>query len=65
LIVDHLGIFDDAATALGFNEKEVQKVITNLDELKTQLQGQVAKCLTFFPDLDRTVGRYEGLIARQ
>ncbi len=65
LIVDYLGIFDDVATALDFDEKAVQKVITNLDDLKKELPGQVAKCLAFFPDVDRTVGGYEGLIAAQ
>lgn len=65
LIVDYLGIFDDVATALDFDEKAVQKVITNLDRLKKELPGLVAKCLAFFPGVDRTVGGYEGLIAAQ
>ncbi len=65
LIVDYLGIFDDVATALDFDEKAVQKVITNLDELKKKLPAQVEKCLSFFPDVDRTVGGYEGLILAQ
>ncbi len=65
LIVDYLGIFDDVATALDFDEKAVQKVITNLDELKKELPGVVAKCLAFFPGVDRTVSGYEGLIAAQ
>ena len=65
LIVDYLGIFDDVATALDFDEKAVQKVITNLDDLKKDLPGVVAKSLSFFPGVDRTVGGYEGLIAAQ
>ena len=65
LIVDYIGIFDDVAQALDFDEKEVQKIITNLDEIKKELPKQVAKCLTFFPHVDRTVGGYEGLIAAQ
>ena len=65
LIVDYLGIFDDVATALDFDEKAVQKVITNLDELKKELPGMVIKCLAFFPGVDRAVGGYEGLIAAQ
>ena len=65
LIVDYLGIFDDVATALDFDEKAVQKVITNLDELKKELPGVVARCLAFFPSVDRTVSGYEGLIAAQ
>ena len=65
LIVDYLGIFDDVATALDFDETAVQKVITNLDGLKKELPGVVTKCLAFFPAVDRTVGGYEGLIAAQ
>ncbi|NTU58605.1 MAG: HsdR family type I site-specific deoxyribonuclease [Chlorobiaceae bacterium] len=65
LIVDYLGIFDDVATALDFDEKAVQKVITNLDGLKKEMPGMMVKCLAFFPGVDRTVGGYEGLIAAQ
>jgi len=65
LIVDYLGVFDHVTTALDFDEKSVQRVITNLDELKQQLPTQVTRCLAFFPDVDRTVGGYEGLIAAQ
>ncbi|MEN6442047.1 MAG: type I restriction endonuclease subunit R [Syntrophobacter sp.] len=65
LIVDYLGVFDEVATALDFDEKSVQKVITNLDELKKELPACVAKCLSFFPGVDRTVGGYEGLISAQ
>ena len=65
LTVDYLGIFDDVASALDFDEKAVQKVITNLDGLKKELPGQVVKCRAFFPGVDRTVGGYEGLIAAQ
>ncbi|KJS30249.1 MAG: DEAD/DEAH box helicase [Desulfatitalea sp. BRH_c12] len=65
LIVDYLGIFDDVATALDFDDKAVQKVITNLHDLKKELPGVVARCLAFFPGVDRTVGGYEGLIAAQ
>ena len=65
LIVDYIGIFDDVAQALTFDEKAVQQVITNLDEVKKELPKQVAKCLAFFPGVDRSVGGYEGLIAAQ
>jgi type I restriction enzyme R subunit len=65
LIVDYLGIFDDVATALDFDEKAVQKVITNLDDLKKELPGVVSRCLAFFPGVERTVGGYEGLITAQ
>lgn len=65
LIVDYLGIFDDVANALDFDEKAVQQVVTNLDEIQRELPGIVAKCLAFFPNVDRSVGGYEGLIAAQ
>jgi type I restriction enzyme R subunit len=65
LIVDYIGIFDDVAQALDFDETSVQQVISNLDDVKKELPIQVAKCVAFFPGVDRTVGGYEGLIAAQ
>jgi type I restriction enzyme R subunit len=65
LIVDYIGIFDDVAQALDFDEKSVQEVISNLEDVKKELPIQIAKCLAFFPGVDRTVGGYEGLIAAQ
>lgn len=65
LIIDYLGIFDDVAKTLDFDEKSVQRVITNLDELKKQLPMAAAKSLSYFPNVDRTVGGYEGLMAAQ
>ena len=50
---------DDVATALDLDESAVLRVIANLDELKQKLPGQVAKCLTFFPGVDRSVGDKE------
>lgn len=65
LIVDYLGVFDDVARALDFDDAAVQRVITNLDELKQQLPAAVKACLVFFPNVDRTIIGYEGLIAAQ
>ncbi len=65
LIVDYLGVFDEVARALDFDEKAVQKVITNLDELKKELPSCVAKCLSFFLGVNRRIGGYEGLIKAQ
>ncbi len=65
LIVDYLGVFDDVAQALDFDEKEVQAVITNLDGLRNELPKAMEKCLDFFPKVDRTVAGYEGLLAAQ
>ena len=65
LIVDYIGIFDDVAQALDFDEKAVQQVVSNIDELRKALPVQVQKCLAFFPGVDRSVGGYEGLMAAQ
>jgi type I restriction enzyme R subunit len=65
LIVDYIGIFDDVAQALDFDEKAVQQVVSNIDELRKALPVQMQKCLAFFPSVDRTVGGYEGLMAAQ
>lgn len=65
LIVDYIGIFDDVARALDFDEKSVQKVVSNIDELRKALPMQMQKCLAFFVGVDRNVGGYEGLMAAQ
>jgi type I restriction enzyme R subunit len=65
LIVDYIGIFDDVARALDFDEKAVQRVVSNIDELRQALPMQAQKCLAFFAGVDRTVGGYEGLSAAQ
>jgi type I restriction enzyme R subunit len=64
-IVDYFGIFDDAAEALKFDEKSVQKVITSLAALEAELPEAMATCLAHFPGVDRTVDGYEGLEAAQ
>ena len=65
LIVDYIGIFDDVARALTFDEKAVQQVVSNIEELRQALPAQMHKCLAFFPNIDRTVSGYEGLMAAQ
>jgi type I restriction enzyme, R subunit len=65
LVVDYLGIFDDVAQALDFDEKAVQQVITNLTQLMDALPGAMETCLDFFPGVDRTVAGYEGLLSAQ
>ncbi len=65
LIVDYIGVFDDVAKSLAFDEKSVQKVITNINALKEQLEPARQACLAYFPNVDRTVEGYEGLIAAQ
>lgn len=65
LIVDYIGIFDDVAAAFDFDEKVMQQVVSNIDGLRQKLPTQVQACLAFFPQVDRGVGGYEGLMAAQ
>jgi type I restriction enzyme, R subunit len=65
LIVDYLGVFDDVAQAIQFDEEGITRVVRNINELAKQLPGAVQKCLTYFPGVDRTVTGYEGLMAAQ
>jgi type I restriction enzyme R subunit len=65
LIVDYIGIFDDVAQALNFDERAVQQVIGNLDALCELLPAQMQTCLAFFGGVDRTAGGFEGLLAAQ
>ena len=62
--MDYIGIFDDVARALDFDEKAVQRVVSNIDELCKALPVQMQQVpLVFFAGVDRTVGGYEGLSA--
>jgi type I restriction enzyme R subunit len=65
LIVDYLGIFDDVAKALEFDDKSIIRVVSNIQGLKDALPGSMQKCLAFFPGVDRSLQGYEGLIAAQ
>lgn len=65
LVVDYLGIFDDIARSLLFDDKTIRQVITNIDELRTLLPSAIEGALAFFPKVDRTVPGYEGLLAAQ
>lgn len=65
LIVDYVGIFDDVAKALDFDEKSVQTIVSNIDSVKNEIPNLVSKCLAYFPGVDRTVEGWEGLIAAQ
>ena len=65
LIVDYLGIFDDVAAALEFDDQSVKQVVSNIQELKDKLPEAMQKCLAFFNGCDRTLQGYEGLIAAQ
>ncbi len=65
LIVDYIGIFDNVARALQFDEAGMREIVTNIDEVKKQLPSLVKKCLDYFMGVDRTMTGWEGLAAAQ
>jgi len=65
LIVDYLGIFDDVAQALNFDEQSMKRVVTNLESLKEELEPAIARCLKPFLGLDRSRIDWESLLAAQ
>lgn len=65
LIVDYIGIFDNVARALDFDESGMKKVISNIQEVKKQLPALMRKCLSYFMGVDRMLEGWEGLMAAQ
>ena len=65
LIVDFVGVFDNVARSLAFDEGTVHEIVKNLDEIKALIPTFVAECVEFFPGVDRTIGGWEGLMAAQ
>lgn len=65
LIVDYLGVFDDVAKALEFDEDGMHRVVEDLNAFESELPGKVETCLGYFEGVDRSIGGYEGLIAAQ
>lgn len=65
LIVDYIGIFDNVAKALNFDEANMKKVITNIEEVKNQVPTLMYRCLNYFMGVDRTIEGWEGLLAAQ
>ena len=61
LIVDYVGVFDNYANSLRFDEESVKTVITNIKEIKEHIPGWLQDCLDFFPGIDRTIGGFQGL----
>lgn len=61
LIVDYVGVFDNYAKSLQFDEESVKTVITNINEIKEHIPEWIKDCLDFFPGVDRTVGGFRGL----
>ena len=65
LIVDFVGVFEDVARSLAFDEESVKTIIKNQDEIKALIPTFMQECIEFFPGVDRTIGGWEGLTAAQ
>lgn len=65
LIVDYLGIFDDVAKSLEFDEEGFRRVVSDIVNLKTKFPAAMQNCLAYFAGVDKTLDGYEGLIAAQ
>lgn len=65
LIVDYIGIFDDVAKALDFDESSMRRIITNIEDIKIQFPALLKKCLSYFMGIDRTIEGWEGLMPAQ
>jgi type I restriction enzyme R subunit len=65
LIVDYVGIFDDVAKSLKFDDASLRKVISNINELEKEIPGLIKKCCAHFPKVDRKISGYDGLVAAQ
>lgn len=65
LIVDYLGVFDDVAKSLAFDEEGFRQVVSDIAWLKAELPNAMQSCLAYFMGIDRTLTGYEGLIAAQ
>ncbi|MBO7461343.1 MAG: HsdR family type I site-specific deoxyribonuclease, partial [Bacteroidales bacterium] len=65
LIVDFVGVFEDVAKSLAFDEESVKTIIKNMEEIKVIIPAYIQECLDFFPGVDRTIGGWEGLSAAQ
>ena len=65
VIVDYLGIFDNMAATLAFDESTIEKVVTNIEALRERFPAELQSALDFFPGVDRLEHGYTGMIAAQ
>lgn len=65
LIVDYIGIFDNVATALNFDEESMKKVITNINEVKEKLPTLIGDCMQFFEGIPTDKNDWEVLLEAQ
>ena len=55
LIVDYIGVFDDVAQAIQFDEEGITRVISNISSLIEQLPEAMDTCLKYFNGVDRNL----------
>lgn len=65
LIVDYIGVFDEVARSMTVVNEEIMRVVTKLEGLREKFRPAMETCLAYFPDVDRTIAGYEGLMAAQ
>ncbi|MGS0675958.1 type I restriction endonuclease subunit R [Shewanella sp. 125m-1] len=65
LIIDYLGVFENLRTALAYDPEEIEGVVEGIEAFKELLPAQLDKCLSFFPNVDRTLEGFDGIIAAQ
>lgn len=65
LIVDYIGIFDNVANALNFDEEGMKKVITNIEGVKKELPRLVGDCMIYFEGVNREQDDWEVLMEAQ
>ena len=65
LVLDYLGVFENVAKALDYDPKEIEGVIEALEAMKKLFPEAMKLCLEFFPNVNRTIGGFAGLMAAQ
>lgn len=63
IIVDYLGLFDETANALKFDEVDVSRMVESIEKVKDQLPDAMGKCLAFFEGVDRTLDEQQSHVA--
>lgn len=65
LIIDYLGVFENLRTALAYNPEEIDGIVEGIEKFKELLPEQLKKCLAFFPNVDRSLEGFDGIMAAQ
>ena len=64
LVVDYIGVFDDVARSLNFDQEGLDTIVSNIKQLAQDFPDKINKCLKYFP-IDREKSGYEGLVEAQ